>query len=439
MSEATGPVDAAGPAGDDRAPCPESGTTAFHRRAGELFCEDVPVRSLAERFGTPLYVYSGSTIDARFAAVRAAFGADARICYAVKANSNLTLLRHLHRLGAGFDVVSGGELARLQAAGIPTTACVFAGVAKQRDEIEAAVAAGILLCNVESPHELPLLAAAGARHGKPVDVALRLNPDVDAGTHGYITTGRKDTKFGVDLDTAARLVPVIRQEPWLRLRGYHVHLGSQLRSPEPYLRAFERVAAFLDGDSMRHDGVEYLDLGGGFGIGYGQGPPLDLAELARQLLPRLRERGLRLLVEPGRFLVAEAGALVTTVLGAKDQGGARFLLVDAAMNDLLRPALYQAEHPMAPVGPCAGDPVAVDVVGPVCETADFLARNRRLPPLQPGALLAVFAAGAYGASMASNYNSRRRPAEVLVDGGAVTLIRRRESHPQLWQDEVELS
>lgn len=423
----------------ERAPCPGSGTPDFHLQDGNLYCEQVAVSDLVERFGSPLYIYSAATIRERATRVRAAFGDAARICYAVKANSNLSVLKLLHAAGCGFDLVSGGELERLAVAGLPTDQAVFAGVGKQPWEIEAAVAAGLLFFNVESQYELPLLAAAGEAAGKPVAVALRLNPNVEANTHAYISTGKDDNKFGIAIDRAAAVVDEIVANPWLSLVGYHVHLGSQLRTVGPYVEAFERVAAFVDGDVKRRDGVRYYDLGGGFGISYGEGEPLDVAAVAAALLPRLQARGWTPVVEPGRFMVGDAGVLATSVLGEKLQGRANFLLVDAAMNDLMRPALYQAEHPIVPV---ASRPDAemriVDVVGPVCETGDFLGRARNLPRCQRGDLLAVLAAGAYGASMASNYNSRRRPAEVLVDGEHARLVRRRESFAQLFEGEIDL-
>ena len=421
----------------DRQPCPGAGTDDFHLRAGELWCEDVPVARLAAHFGTPLYVYSQHAIDRRLQRVRAAFGADAHICYAVKANSNLSLLQQVHRGGAGFDVVSGGELQRVQTAGLPTAGVVFAGVGKEPWEIAAAVEAGILFFNVESEHELPLLAAVGAATGQRVRVALRLNPDVDAGTHAYISTGKKENKFGIALPRAGAVVEAIAGEPSLQLVGYHVHLGSQLRSVQPYVEALQKVAAFVDGDAVRRDGVHCFDLGGGFGIGYGQGDALDVDAVAQALLPTLRARGWTPVVEPGRYLVGDAGALVTTVLGEKRQGGTDFLLVDAAMNDLMRPALYQAEHPIVAVAARPGAGRVVDVVGPVCETGDFLGKRRELPPCRRGDLLAVLGAGAYGASMASNYNSRRRPAEVLVAGGSARLVRRRETFTDLFAPELD--
>lgn len=422
----------------ERLPCPVAGTPWFHRRGGELWCEDVPIGRLARRFGTPLYVYSGAAIDQRLAAVRGAFGPEAHVCYAVKANGNLALLRRVHRGGAGFDLVSGGELRRLQAAGVPATGAVLAGVGKEPWELAEAVAAGILMINVESPHELPLLAAAAAAARTRVRVALRLNPDVDAGTHDYISTARKDNKFGIALADAAAVVAAIRREGALQLAGYHVHLGSQLRSVEPYSAALARVVAFADADPAHRDGITHYDLGGGFGIAYGHGEALDVGAVAAALRPTLVQRGWTAITEPGRYLVGDAGALITTVLGEKRQGGTDFVLVDAAMNDLLRPALYQAEHPIVAVAERPGEPRPVDVVGPVCETGDFLARSRMMPPCRRGDLLAVLAAGAYGASMASNYNTRRRPAEVLVDGNTAALVRRRETFEQLFANEIDL-
>ncbi|MGC6489544.1 MAG: diaminopimelate decarboxylase [Planctomycetota bacterium] len=418
-------------------PCPGAGAGEFHLRDGALWCEQVAVEELAERFGTPLYVYSAAVMRRRVRRVREAFGDGAAVCFAVKANSNLHVLRLLHAEGCGFDLVSGGELERLRAAGLPSSRAVFAGVGKQRWEIEAAVAAGLLFFNVESPHELPALAAAGEAAGQPVRVALRLNPDVDPDTHAYISTGKDENKFGVSLGRAGDVVAAVHADPWLELVGYHVHLGSQLQSVRPYREALDRVLAFVDGDERRARGVRYYDLGGGFGISYGDGDPLDVAAVAAALRPDLEDRGWTPVVEPGRFLVGDAGLLLTSVLGEKAQGRSRFLLVDAAMNDLMRPALYQAEHPIVPVRarPDRCERV-VDVVGPVCETGDFLGRGRKLPALEEGDLLAVLAAGAYGASMASNYNSRPKPAEVLVDGGAVTLVRRRETFQEMFADET---
>ncbi len=429
------------PETEPTAPCPGSGSAAFHVVGGEVWCEGVRLADLAERHGTPLYVYSEAAMRERYAAVRGAFGAEAHVCYAVKSNPNLAVLRTFGALGTGFDVVSAGELARVRAAGQSTAGVVFAGVAKAAAEIDAALDAGILFFNVESEHELPLLEASARARGLRARLALRLNPDVEADTHAYISTGKKENKFGLDFATAGRVVESVARSDALELVGYHVHLGSQLRSPRPYLEAFDAVCGFLDASAVRRDGVRFYDLGGGFGISYGDGKGvLDVGALAAALLPRLAERGLRAVIEPGRFLVGDAGVLITRVLGRKAGASKRFLLVDAAMNDLLRPSLYGAEHPIVPVqGPDraggSAEPVW-DVVGPVCESGDFLGRDRRLPALERGDLLAVLAAGAYGASMASNYNSRPRPAEVLVSGGAARVVRRRERVEDLWAEEL---
>jgi len=418
-------------------PCSAADVPQVAYRDGQLAVEDVLLADLAAEHGTPLYVYSEAVLRERFGALRRAFGDDAQICYAVKANSNLSILRVFAELGAGFDLVSGGELARLEAAGIAADRAVFAGVAKERWEIEAALHAGIGLFNVESPHELELLAAAGRAVGRAVPLALRLNPDVDANTHDYISTGRKGDKFGLTLDVAAQVAQQVQAHPDLRLVGYHVHLGSQIRSATPYLEAFDKVSGFMAAAPAHREGVERFDLGGGFGIPYGDGAaPLDVQALGDALAPRIRAAGLRPVLEPGRYLVGDAGVFVTRILGQKTSGQRHFLLVDGAMNDLLRPSLYKAEHPVAPVR--SGRPDRgrrFDVVGPVCESGDFLALGRALPDPETGDLLAVLAAGAYGACMASNYNSRRRPAEVLVAGAGSRLIRRRESFEELWAAE----
>lgn len=406
---------------------------------GALHCEGVDVGRLADEFGTPLYVYSRAAMAQRIEVLRAAFGPDAHVCFAVKSNSNLSILRLFAELGTGFDLVSGGELRRLRAAGVPVDRAVFAGVAKADWEIREGLEAGIMLFNLESGHELPILERMGAEVGREVPVAVRLNVDVETDTHEYISTGRYHNKFGLSPDVAAGVVEAIAQSPHVRLEGYHVHLGSLLRSADPYLQALDRVFEFMDGAAVRREQVKYYDCGGGFGISYGDGQGvLDVAELGQAMVPRLKERGLVPILEPGRFLVADAGILVTEVLGNKNSGGNRFVLVDAAMNDLLRPALYEAEHPIAPlVEPGSGDdPVPCDIVGPVCESADFLAKHRELCPVAGGDRLAVFAAGAYGFSMSSNYNSRRRPAEVLVSGDHAGLIRRREDFADMWAQEV---
>lgn len=401
-----------------------------------MFCEDVDVARLAEQHGTPLYLYSRAAMVERFQTLRQAFGASAHICYAMKSNSNLSLLRLFHGLGAGFDVVSGGELMRLGAAGIPTAKVVFAGVGKEEWEIRAALKGGILFFNLESREEVELLRSVGRDLGRQVPVAIRLNPDVDAGTHDYIATGRQQDKFGLDLDAAGEVVAEIARGDDLSLVGYHVHLGSNVRSAEPYLAAFDRVEAFLGAADERQAGLRFYDLGGGFGISYGDdGGTMDVLDLGKRLLPRLKALGLTPVLEPGRYLTGDAGILVTRVLGTKRRNNHSFLIIDAAMNDLIRPALYGAEHPLAPVMQTSGRLAPRDVVGPICESGDFLARQHELPDLRRGDLLAVLATGAYGFSMASNYNTRRRPAEVLVDRSEARLIRRRESFPDLWAQE----
>ena len=373
-------------------------------------------------------------MEQRYAAVRAAFGPDAHICYAVKSNSNLSLLSMFAELGSGFDLVSGGELLRLSQAGLSAAGAVFAGVGKEEWEVRAAHEAGILFFNLESEFELELFEAVGSAES-PVPLAVRLNPDIDPNTHEYISTGRAGDKFGLDLRRAHAAIDRIAASPKLQLVGCHVHLGSQLRDAGPYLQAWAKVEEFLDSQGGRVDGMRYYDLGGGFAVSYGAaGVQLDVAQLASALLPKLAARGLTPVLEPGRFLVADAGVLVTRVLGTKEP----FAIVDAAMNDLLRPALYGAEHPVVPVQPRDGAPRLVDIVGPVCESGDFLARGRSLPPLLRGDLLAVCSAGAYGSAMASNYNSRRRPAEVMVEGDRAVLIRRRETFEDLWGAEVDL-
>jgi diaminopimelate decarboxylase len=417
-------------------PSPIADYPQFHYLDGRLYCEQVDVAELCEQHQTPLYIYSKAAMVERFAALRQAFGERAHICYALKSNGNLSLLRLFHELGAGFDVVSGGELMRLQAAGIPTDKVVFAGVGKEEWEIRAALRSGILFFNLESRQEVRLLQSVGRDLGQQVPVAVRLNPDVDAGTHDYIATARKQDKFGLDLRSAAEVVTQIAGDDHLSLVGYHVHLGSNLRSSDPYLAAFECVETFLSGASERQAGVRFYDLGGGFGISYGDGGgAMDVQDLGNRLAPRLQSLGLTPVLEPGRYLTADAGILATRVLGSKSSGNHRFLVVDGAMNDLIRPALYGAEHPIAPVMQSSARTRPRDVVGPVCESGDFLARQRELPEMRRGDLLAVFAAGAYGFSMASNYNTRRRPAEVLVDGSDARLIRRRESFPDLWAHE----
>jgi len=387
---------------------------------------------LARRYGTPLYVYSAGHMAARLRMFQAAFRSVPHlVCYAVKANSTLAILELFARGGAGFDVVSGGELERVLAADLGGAArTVFSGVGKTAVEMDSALRAGILQFNVESEGELELLAERAARLRKRARIALRVNPDVFAETHPYISTGMREHKFGIDIRQARAVYR--RAGKYLEPSGVGVHIGSQIQSPEPFGAAAERVAKLVT--ELRRDGhaIRYVDAGGGLGVEYRAEKPFDAEEQVRRyaaaLIPVVQALGgVTLLLEPGRFLVAQAGALLTRVLYVKKNGTKNFVIVDAAMNDLIRPALYQAHHEIVPVLPRRGErTMMADVVGPVCETGDFFARDRDLPPVKPGDLLAILDAGAYGMSLASNYNSRPRAAEVLVEGRRARLIRRRE-------------
>jgi diaminopimelate decarboxylase len=403
------------------------------KRGSILHCEHVSLPALAERFGTPLYVYSASTIRDRVKAFEQAFRkVPHTLCYSVKANSNLGILRLLAKMGCGFDVVSGGELERvLRADRSAARKTVFSGVGKTRAEIEAALTAKILLFNVESESELSALAECAARRKKSACIALRVNPDVSAETHPYISTGLREHKFGVPIGEATRLYSQAAQHSSLRVAGVSVHIGSQIVDVKPFTQAMERVAELVRELRAHGHTIDYVDAGGGLGINY-ENNVSDFTETvaayAQALLEPLRGLNVHLLLEPGRSIVGPSGILMTRVIYKKTNGDKKFLVVDAAMNDLLRPALYGALHQIVPVE-ATGNALCetVDVVGPVCETGDFLARDRSLPIVQEGDLLAVLDAGAYGMSLASNYNTRPRPAEVLVDGKKAKLIRKRES------------
>lgn len=410
----------------------------LRRRSAEriLHCDNVPLPGLAERFGTPLYVYSASAIRERVHALDAAFRkVPHTLCYSVKANSNLGILRLLARMGCGFDVVSGGELERvLRADRRAAKKVVFSGVGKTADEMRAALQAGILLFNVESESELGTLADCAARLKQTARIALRVNPDVPANTHPYISTGLHQHKFGVRSGEARGLYARASGSKHLKIAGISVHIGSQITEFAPFAQAMERVAELVG--ELRSDGhqVDYVDAGGGLGIAYEDEAPAafsdPIAAYADALLRPLRRLKIHLLLEPGRAIVGAAGVLLTRVLYRKHNDGKKFVVVDAAMNDLLRPALYDAYHEIAPVRldepPCERRE-KVDVVGPVCETGDFFARDRELPTVHEGDLLAILDAGAYGMALASNYNTRPRPAEVLVEGKSIKAIRRRET------------
>jgi diaminopimelate decarboxylase len=419
----------------------------FHYVKRALFCDGVPLAALAEAHGTPIYVYSAGQIRHRFGLFEQAFaGRPVTVCYAVKANSSLAILRMLAALGAGFDIVSGGELERVRRASKPALRrVVFSGVGKQVWEIDAALRAGILLFNVESEAEIALLAARAEALGLRARFALRVNPDVFAETHPYISTGLREHKFGIDIGLARALYRKAARSNWLDPAGVSVHIGSQIRAVEPFAAALARVAALVV--DLRRDGhdIRYVDAGGGLGIDYNDsltGPTFDPARKVSDYAAALNQVSTtldaHLLLEPGRFLVAQAGALLTRVLVVKRNGEKTFVIADAAMNDLIRPALYQAHHEAVPVVQprAAAATATVDLVGPVCESGDFFARDRTLPTVKPGDLIALLDAGAYGMSQASNYNTRARPAEVLVDGTQSKLIRRRETLKDLFAAEI---
>ncbi|HUX43138.1 MAG TPA: diaminopimelate decarboxylase [Terracidiphilus sp.] len=404
-------------------------------------CGAVSLDSLARRFGTPLYVYSADQILARLQMFQQAFaGRDHLVCYAVKANSALAILELLARYGAGFDIVSGGELERVLAAA-PDAAgrIVFSGVGKTQDEIDRALAVGILEFNVESEAELDLLARRARKLGKKARFALRVNPDVFAETHPYISTGLREHKFGIDIRQALGIYKRAAANRWLQPHGISVHIGSQIRSVEPFGAAMQSVMRLVSQLSQQGIVLQSVDAGGGLGIDYHGGSfdaEAKVAEYAAELERALAGFSGRLMLEPGRFLVAQAGVLLTRVLQVKRSGKKTFVITDAAMNDLIRPALYQAHHQIVPVKPRRGRPRVVDIVGPVCESGDFFARDRELAPVEPGDLLALLDAGAYGMAQSSNYNTRLRPAEVLVQRGKARLIRRRETIQDLLAPEL---
>jgi diaminopimelate decarboxylase len=411
----------------------------------ELLADAVPLRRLAERYGTPLYVYSATAIRERYQQFDNAFrDCEHTICYSVKANSNLSVLRLLAALGSGFDIVSGGELQRvLQASRKSASNVVFSGVGKLPDEIDLALRSGILLFNVESASELQMLSARATHLRKRARFAIRVNPDVDARTHPYISTGLHQHKFGVPMREAPELYRQGAASRHLRSAGVSVHIGSQITDVGPFREAMQRVASLVR--SLRRDGheIRYVDAGGGLGISYAKNSkgsfPARSKSYAAAVLRPLRRLGVHVLLEPGRSIVAHAGVLLTRVIYSKQNDARHFLIVDAAMNDLMRPSLYGAHHEIVPVviGPQGDRHSEVDVVGPVCETGDFFARHRDLPEAQEGDLLAILDAGAYGMSLASNYNTRPRAAEILVDGKRSKVIRKRESVHDLMVPELK--
>jgi len=412
----------------------------FNYRDGQLYAEDVPLADIAERFGTPCYVYSRATFTRHFKAYSDALGEHPHlICYAVKANANLAVLDLLARLGAGFDIVSQGELERVLAAGGDPAKVVFSGVAKQAGEMARALDVGIKCFNVESLPELERLNQVAGECGRVARVSLRVNPDVDARTHPYISTGLKANKFGIAVDEAFAVYQRAAELPNLEVVGLDCHIGSQLTELSPFLDALDRLLVLLDRLYESGITIEHLDLGGGLGVPYQDEQPPAPYDYARALLERLDGRDLTLLFEPGRSIAANAGVLVTRVEYLKPGEAQHFAIVDAGMNDLIRPALYQAWQRIVPVDTRAPRETALyDVVGPVCETGDFLGKARELA-IAPGDLLVVRSAGAYGFVMASNYNSRPRPAEIMVDGDSVQVVRERETLAALWDGEHRLA
>jgi diaminopimelate decarboxylase len=406
---------------------------------GELHVEAVPLGRIAEQFGTPCYVYSRAALTAAYRAFEAAFAArDHLICYAVKANSNLAILNLLARLGSGFDIVSGGELERVLAAGGSPGKVVFSGVGKTAEEMHRALAAGVMCFNVESGSELARLDRVAGEAGRIAPISVRVNPDVDAGTHPYIATGLRQNKFGVACTEALALYRRARDMAHVRIEGIDCHIGSQLTELAPFTAALQRVLELADRLQADGTSIAHVDVGGGLGIRYqpGDDPP-DVETYARELIACLGKRPYKLLIEPGRAVVGNAGILLTRVEYLKPGADRNFAVVDAAMNDLMRPALYEAWHEVRTVRRGAGTPRNYEIVGPVCESGDFLARDRMLA-LDEGDLLAIMSAGAYGMSMSSNYNTRARAAEIMVDGDKTYLIRERETVTELMAREILL-
>ncbi len=425
---------------------------SFRYVQGRLNCESVDLEALAEKHGTPLYVYSKETITDHFKRLDHGMERlDHLVCYAVKANSNLAILQTIAELGGGFDIVSGGELFRVLKAGGQAGKCTFAGVGKTRGEIEYALQQGIYCFNAESEAELRLIDQVAGDLGKKAPVAMRVNPNVDAKTHKYISTGKSENKFGVDFDRVLDAYAAIAKDcPNLEIRGLQMHIGSQLTSIDPFVEAAKKVTPLVEALKERHN-IQFFSIGGGIGIVYRESldsgdqswwggksdeeRPLTIGTYANALVPILEPLKLRILMEPGRFMVGNAGALISKVLYIKQGNAKKFVIVDAGMNDLIRPVLYEGWHQITPLQKSEAKPELVDVVGPICESGDFIAQDRELTPVVAGDTLAILSAGAYGFTMASNYNTRPMPAEVLVDGKDAHLIRERQTLDDLIKGE----
>lgn len=408
----------------------------FSFKNNELCCESVKVASVAKSVGTPFYLYSYKTLTDHFLKIQKAFArVNPIICFAMKSNGNLAVIKSLIELGAGIDIVSVGELKKALVAGADPKKIVFASVGKTEEEISFAIKTGILLFNVESEPELAEINRVAKKMGKKVQAALRINPDVPAPTHEYITTGSLKKKFGIDLRTTKQIFKSQKKYPNVKINGIHIHIGSQITEGAPFVGALKKVVAFIE--DLRKEGVaiEYLDIGGGLGIIYKDENPQTAQAYADKILPILEKTGLKIIMEPGRFIVGNAGIFVTKVVYVKDNGVKKFVIVDGGMNDLIRPTLYDAYHEIVPVKKTAASKVKVDVVGPICESGDFFAHDRLLPKVGKEDLLAVMSAGAYGYVMASNYNVRGRVPEVMVRGNKFEIVRERETFKDLMKGE----
>jgi len=411
----------------------------FKFKKNKLYCEQLKVETLAKKFGTPLYVYSYHTLVDHYLKLKSAFAQiNPLICYSVKANSNLSILKALIAQGAGLDIVSGGELFRAQKAACPAKKIVYASVGKTDQEITAAIRAGILFFNVESLAELKNINRIAQRLGKITRVAIRINPDVEAKTHKYISTGKLTNKFGIDLQSAYEILLLRAKFKNLNICGLHIHIGSQITQSAPFVEALKKVSHFIQRLKSKGIELEYLNIGGGLGIIYDQEAPQTAAVYAHEIVPLLKKTGLKIIMEPGRFIVGNAGILVVKVLYIKHTPKKKFIIADGGMNDLIRPALYSAYHNIWPLNKKSKTEKA-DLVGPICESGDFLAKERLIAKVKEGDYLAVISAGAYGFSMSSNYNSRPRAAEVMVAKAKARVIRKRESCEDLIRNEIILN
>lgn len=408
----------------------------FKFKNGELYCENVRVSSIAQKVGTPFYLYSHHTLVDHFTKIQKAFNpVEPLICFAMKSNGNLAVLKTLAKRGAGFDIVSIGELQKALKIKVDPHKIVFASVGKTEEEIVSAIRAGILFFNVESLPELDEINRIAKKLRRKTKVALRINPQVDAITHRKITTGTLENKFGIDLRTARKIIKNYKRYSHVHFCGVHVHIGSQIVNSRPFIDAMKKILSFLN--QLKKDGIEleYLDIGGGLGIIYKDEKPQTAQDFADAILPYLKETGLKIVMEPGRFIVGNAGIFVTKMLYLKDNGHKKFLIVDGGMNDLLRPSLYEAYHEIVPVKKSGAKRFKVDVVGPICESGDYFAKNRWIPKVKKGDLLAIMSAGAYGYVMSSNYNVRCRAPEVIVKGNKYAVTKKRESFKDLIKGE----